>query len=94
MAHENEGWGWFDLAPGNKARQRESERQQDLALSCARCFGSRDGQRVLAHLRAVTIDRTLGPTVDSATLRHMEGQRHLVSYLMTLMKRGQEGQSQ
>ncbi|CCQ72345.1 hypothetical protein [Magnetospira sp. QH-2] len=94
MEPDQDGWNWFSAAPDRKSRRQQAALQQDLALACARCFTSRDGQRVLAHLKAITIDRPLGPGVDAATLRHMEGQRHLVAYLQTLVQRGQQGEGQ
>ena len=60
----------------------------DLALAFARCFRGRDGEWVLACLKAMTLDRALGPNVADATLRHLEGQRQLVAYMLNMVERG------
>lgn len=65
----------------------------DLALAFARCFLGGDGERVLAHLRRITIDRRTAPDASDAELRHLEGQRHLVAYIAQLAARGQFGGS-
>lgn len=66
----------------------------DLPLAAARCFRGNDGRRLLDYLRSITIERTLGPGADDATLRHLEGQRQLVQHLTTLIDRGQSGPAQ
>lgn len=63
----------------------------ELALIAARCFQGGDGRRLLAYLRAITLERTVGPGVDDAHLRHLEGQRHLVSHIQVLIERGRNG---
>lgn len=63
----------------------------DLALAFARCFRGGDGERVLAHLRRITIDRRTAPEATEAELRHLEGQRHLAAYIAQLAARGQLG---
>ncbi len=63
----------------------------ELALIAARCFQSGDGRRVLAYLRSITLERTLGPGAGDAQLRHLEGQRQLVHHIQTLIERGQNG---
>ena len=60
----------------------------DLPGCFARCFRGGDGARVLAHLRALTLDRALGPNATDAQLRHLEGQRALVSTILALVARG------
>ena len=59
-----------------------------LAGAAARCFATTDGAKVLAHLKAMTLDRALGPGADNAQLRHLEGQRALVAHLLALIARG------
>ena len=65
-------------------------RNDDMALCYAKCFGSAEGKRVLQHLRTITINRTLGPSVPDSHLRHIEGQRQLVSYVAALVQRGRQ----
>ena len=60
----------------------------DLAQAFARCFRGSDGERVLAHLRRLTVERRLSPDCSEAELRHLEGQRHLVAYIGLLAERG------
>ncbi len=78
------GWDWFE-----PLETKESER--DLALACARCFRDQDGEKVLAYLRAITLDRALGPDASDTLLRHLEGQRQLVAHLTRLIRRGHDG---
>ncbi|MBL6932916.1 MAG: hypothetical protein ISR45_08215 [Rhodospirillales bacterium] len=60
----------------------------ELALCFARCFRSADGELVLQHLRAMSTERILGPGASDALLRHVEGQRQLVSHIYALIERG------
>ena len=60
----------------------------DPAPSFARCFAGPDGARVLGVLRAMTVERTLGPEAPDAALRHLEGQRQLVATILALAARG------
>lgn len=63
----------------------------DLTAAFARCFRGLDGERVLSHLRRITIERRPAPDVGEAELRHLEGQRHLAAYIAQLVARGQLG---
>lgn len=65
--------------------------QGDLSAAFARCFRGSDGDRVLAHLRRITIERRPAPDCSEAELRHLEGQRHLAAYILQLVARGQFG---
>jgi hypothetical protein len=65
--------------------------QSDLASAFARCFRGNDGERVLMHLRRITIERRPAPDCSEAELRHLEGQRHLAAYIQQLVARGQLG---
>ncbi|MBS4045082.1 MAG: hypothetical protein KG075_01980 [Alphaproteobacteria bacterium] len=65
--------------------------QSDLASAFARCFRGNDGERVMAHLRRITIERRPAPDCSEAELRHLEGQRHLAAYIQQLVTRGQLG---
>ena len=60
----------------------------DPAPSFARCFSGPDGARVLGVLRAMTVERVLGPDASDAALRHLEGQRALVATILALAARG------
>ena len=83
------GWAWFetDLPPsGNK----EPQPDRYLAQVFARCFRSEDGIIVLQHLKSITQSRGLGPAASDALLRHMEGQRQLVTQIISLVEQGQD----
>lgn len=78
---ESNGWAWF-------ADPAATPATDDPAPSFARCFGGPDGARVLGVLRAMTVERTLGPEASDAALRHLEGQRQLVATILALVARG------
>ena len=78
------GWDWLEGVP-----PAEAVPAGDPAPSFARCFAGPDGTRVLATLRAMTVDRTLGPDASDAALCDLEGQRRLVALILALTARGQ-----
>ena len=79
-------------AAGKDSRpDTRNEDIREIARAAARCFGTDDGRRLLAHLRATTIERACGPQVSDAALRDLEGQRRLVHRLTALIDRGQRG---
>ncbi|NQU57151.1 MAG: hypothetical protein HQ513_07940 [Rhodospirillales bacterium] len=59
-----------------------------MALSFARCFRGPDGARVLKHLQAMSLEQAMGPSASDAMLRHLEGQRQLVTHILALIERG------
>jgi len=76
------GWAWFD-------RSREAARVPDeLCRDAAGCLDSRHGQALLRHLQQLFLDRRLPPTATDAELRHVEGQRSVVSHILRLVERG------
>lgn len=75
------GWDWF-------AARSAPVPGEDPAPSFARCFSTADGERVLAALKAMTLERTLGPEAPDSALRHLEGQRVLVATILALAARG------
>ena len=77
--------GWAALAPPPLPAS------DHLALATARCFATPEGELVLAHLKATTVERVLGPAAGDAQLRHLEGQRALVAHLLALIARGRGG---
>jgi len=88
--HAPGGWAWFEAAPAPGVPET-AEDERALALACARCFRGGDGERVLAYLRALTLDRALGPNASDTLLRHLEGQRQLVAHIASLVRRGRGG---
>jgi hypothetical protein len=83
MSEGHAGWAWFEPSP----RVDEAEGVA-LARAAAACFAGAEGERLLAHLRALTLDRACGPDAPDALLRHVEGQRALVAHLAALIERG------
>lgn len=84
MPPHDAGWDWFDGADSTAVGPDAS----DLAAAFARCFRGADGERVLRHLEAATLDRALGPEATDAELRFLEGQRRLVAAILGLVERG------
>ena len=80
---EDAGWSWFEMA----AAPDEPD-QEELCRAFARCFAGRDGERVTEHLRRLFLDRRLLPSANDAELRHVEGQRFAVAYIMGMAARG------
>ncbi len=78
------GWAWFDAASEPMIEQPDPE----LCRAFARCFAGADGQRVIEHLRRLILDRRLPPGASDAALRHLEGQRFAVAYLLAMVERG------
>ncbi len=88
MNRAETGWNWFEALRPAGAETAATSGDQGLANAAARCFCSPDGQRVIKHLRAFTLERTLGPGASETMLRHLEGQRSLVAYLIKLSAQG------
>jgi hypothetical protein len=88
LTNSHDGWDWFESAaanPDDVAAEEESD--AELARAFAGCFRGSHGRRVLRHLRALTLERVLGPESPDTLLRYVEGQRQLVAYICTLVER-------
>lgn len=83
------GWNWLDET-NDEAEIEEHTGDVDLIKSAARCFSDKDGQRLLNYLFAITRNRSLGPDATDAELRHLEGQRQLVTHIYQLIKKGRK----
>lgn len=57
---------------------------EEIRQAFAKCFISREGRIALSFLKRITLERYLGPDCSADELRHLEGQRHLVSYMQAL----------
>lgn len=90
MRSADPGWDWFDPSRGRDpvAADPSETDANELARAFARCFRGAEGRAVIRHLRAITLDRALGPDAPDAALRHAEGQRQLVAYMTALVRRG------
>lgn len=96
-AKPSRGWSWFEREAASETETRAAggdlpDPGRALRMAYARCFSSAEGEQVLKHLRAITLERAMGPGVPSDTLRHIEGQRQLVSYIAALTARGRQGE--
>lgn len=95
MSDPRKGWSWFDRddaqAQGQNTAAELPDTGRDLRLAYARCFAGPDGEKVIKHLRAITLERALGPDASADMLRHVEGQRQLVSYITAQYERGRSG---
>ena len=58
---------------------------EEIRWAFAKCFNTREGQIVLAVLKRMTQERYLGPDSSADALRHLEGQRQLVGYMLSLL---------
>lgn len=56
----------------------------EIKQAFAKCFMTREGRVVLSFLQRITLERYLGPDCTADELRHLEGQRHLVSHIKSL----------
>jgi hypothetical protein len=85
----SEDWPRLQLADasGVDGEDRATD-GEDTAAAFARCFATADGQRVLAELRRVAFDRMFGPEASEAALRHAEGQKQLVAFILSCIRRG------
>ncbi len=96
MQTPNTDWPWGPddaLAIGRTSQRKPfadpPPSQEQAAALAVRCFRGQDGRRFLAYLRALTLDRALGPEASDAVLRHVEGQRQLVRHIYNLTAAGQ-----
>lgn len=87
MSRPESGWAWLEHPAGRQG----DEAMELLARQTSRLFATPDGEAVLGHLKAMTVDRCLGPESGDNALRHLEGQRHLVLHLLALAARGRAG---
>lgn len=90
MTQPLDAWPWTPEPP---AREDGTSEAATTARAAARCLIGPDGETLIRHLRAATLDRALGPDASDAALRHLEGQRQLVRYLLALIERGRHGKN-
>lgn len=74
------GWEWLEQAPA-------PDQTDELPRLFADCFRGARGEIVLAHLRRAFLMRRLPPSASDAELRHLEGQRTVVAYIMDMIER-------
>lgn len=61
---------------------------EEIKLDFARCFQGISGQKVLAYLREMTIERTVAAQTPSNVLYYREGQKALVKQIEMMIKKG------
>jgi len=66
----------------------QAPKPTDEALATHRLFSTADGQVLLTHLRASTLERVLGPNATDAELRDHAGQCRVVKKIEMMMKNG------
>lgn len=74
------GWSWFAAEPPNATPD------DDLTKAMQTCFAGRHGDVVIQHLRTTFLDRRVAPSTSDAELRHVEGQRAAIAYLLRLAR--------
>lgn len=79
------------MDPFDPVSNKDRPDPTQLAKSAATCFAGAHGRQLLAYLRNITVERTLGPDMDDAHLRYLEGQRQLVQHISSLIERGRVG---
>ena len=83
------GWAWFD-APDQLQQQQPVVPAREVCRSFLACFAGPDGEAALFHLRRLFLDRRLPPSATDAELRHVEGQRSVVAYVLALIERARD----
>jgi hypothetical protein len=65
-----------------------AERRREAARSYLRTFTTNDGDAVLAELRKLFLDKEAPPECSDAALRHLEGQRSVVRFILRKIDEG------
>jgi hypothetical protein len=71
------GWAWLDGDPPPVAGFEVED-------AFAACFASPAGRVVAQHLRRIFLDRRVPPSASDAELRHVEGQRAAIAWLLAM----------
>ena len=79
-----DGWAWFE----SPAPAEPGDHDREVPLAFARCFAGAEGDLAIGHLRRLILDRRLPASASDAELRHLEGQRSVVAYVIALIERG------
>ena len=72
-----------------------NNKQDDIKGAFNRIFSSKDGEKVLEHLRAVTLERSTLPDIQFAgnNMSHLmcvrEGENNLFRYITSMQKKGE-----
>jgi hypothetical protein len=71
------GWPWAESGPPSAA-------SADMASAFRSCFGAPSGRIVLDQLRRLFLHRRVAPSGSDAELRHVEGQRSVVAWIVAM----------
>lgn len=77
-------WAELDAEPVPEGEDTAKKLLRSYVLA----FGTNHGEDVLADLRARTLETALPARCTDAELRHLEGQRGLVRYIINQIERG------
>jgi hypothetical protein len=69
------GWPWPE-------RDTPAAADEPLAEAFVACFATPAGRVVLDQLRRLFLDRRVAPSASDAELRHVEGQRSVVAWIL------------
>ena len=69
---------------------RPAEQETELNSLFLNVLNTKNGQKLMNYLKSITIEAVAGSEVSDATLRHLEGQRYLLSVIKQKIKRGQK----
>lgn len=87
---DNEGWEGLRLVEP-QIRLTQQQEQDDVDRLYLRVFASEDGQKILAHLRSLTIEQpTWYPGEDASHGFAREGQNSLVREIERRIRRARE----
>ena len=50
-------------------------------------FNTKHGKRIIENLKNITINQIFGPDISNDKLRHIEGQRFIVNYIINKAKK-------
>lgn len=80
--------GWDGLAPA----EVEAPKADELDIIYARAFSSEEGQKVLEHLRQITIEQPSWVPGEDASYGHArEGMCSIVRYIENRIRRSENG---
>jgi hypothetical protein len=74
---EPAGWPWIESALPSVA-------SPDMAAAFRTCFGAPSGRIVLDQLCRLFLHRRVAPSGSDAELRHVEGQRSVVAWIVAM----------
>jgi hypothetical protein len=68
--------------------ERSLKEEQDINQIFAAAFGTDAADKAMQYLKNITLNRVSGPGVPDSELRHLEGQRYIVSIILRRIEDG------